>query len=865
MSNTKYNKQEVLNFLADILHDEQKVDAFGNALNDLKSLYNDFIDNFLLPSAFPTKYNVQQNADIFFNQLELLSLFPNIMNTSLYCLVGFSKKDRTDFFQQNLQEVPDIIQLNTEVPTLFSSNNSSVCFVSWHGQKQELELGNRAVSYFFNTLFNQHFELKNLYSFLNIPSQNLDPLRVIVDFPEFALPDSQFLTPVITLAETVVFAPVNNRNRQLVTNAQNILKDISHEVDLFLLRKDDKISPKFSNIIKTYYLQVKDINILEKRSCINVKSLPYSLVSSLFTFSTWIAQETTFLSQRESDLTAGLVMLHENDEHIATSLKEIREELNTELKKLEAEKRLVDQRLNDIWKKANFLVDILSSMISEETTSLKLADCLTPRYINRFYCPQEECFMQLYYSGQSQRLHDLLSAMENSGYPHSNVLKLYLADLKGVPLPKNSLNYLAKNGKKNLFLLKSVIHFREDLNIDDLEAGELTQFIRLQTADEFFLHGLWLLENTDQREQALRELRESLARGNKKAAQILLIQSQNDNKSIRFLAKHHVAQANYICGSRLIRSNDEQIIRNGWKELKIAAAQGHLSAMELLAEHEYRVLVDMRSVQRRGDKLSNDEQKRSNRAKNNAKLLYEQLICKNSANSKSIANYGDILHYEQDFLGALSVLQKCTDAKAQYICGRIYEFGDGVARDLASAKEFYQKSLAAGNKSASKRLQIVNQKILDDRKKKHSSTKQNYGIRTQSRTSSTTSSGWCFITTATCLALGRSDDCQMLTTFRQFRDNFIMKSSGGDDLIRYYYDIAPNIVRKINMSSNSEKVYFFIWTNFLKRIYSHILLGEKEIATQLYIKMVLKLQELFGFYSHNKTDVLFKFYNNSYE
>ena len=68
------------------------------------------------------------------------------------------------------------------------------------------------------------------------------------------------------------------------------------------------------------------------------------------------------------------------------------------------------------------------------------------------------------------------------------------------------------------------------------------------------------------------------------------------------------------------------------------------------------------------------------------------------------------------------------------------------------------------------------------------------------------SGGGCFLTTACCEYKGLPDDCYELETMRKFRDNYIVKQSYGEKLIKDYYTEAPLIVDKINNSENKEEI-----------------------------------------------------------
>lgn len=105
--------------------------------------------------------------------------------------------------------------------------------------------------------------------------------------------------------------------------------------------------------------------------------------------------------------------------------------------------------------------------------------------------------------------------------------------------------------------------------------------------------------------------------------------------------------------------------------------------------------------------------------------------------------------------------------------------------------------------------------------------------------------GGCFLTSACTEYLGKPDDCEELTKLRAFRDNYMKRTEYGKNLVDEYYQIAPKIVDKINVSPNKE-VYF-------KDIYQTILLCLEQIdisnndkVLDLYKQMVDKYKKQFS-------------------
>ena len=105
--------------------------------------------------------------------------------------------------------------------------------------------------------------------------------------------------------------------------------------------------------------------------------------------------------------------------------------------------------------------------------------------------------------------------------------------------------------------------------------------------------------------------------------------------------------------------------------------------------------------------------------------------------------------------------------------------------------------------------------------------------------------GGCFITTATCLSLGKGDNCYELNTFRRFRDEWLLKQPDGEKLIEEYYTVAPLIVESINPLPEKYKVYVDIWNKYLKSCLRLIENGKYEEAKSLYLRMVNDLKRKF--------------------
>ena len=68
-------------------------------------------------------------------------------------------------------------------------------------------------------------------------------------------------------------------------------------------------------------------------------------------------------------------------------------------------------------------------------------------------------------------------------------------------------------------------------------------------------------------------------------------------------------------------------------------------------------------------------------------------------------------------------------------------------------------------------------------------------------------SGGCFLTTAACNFKGLGDDCHELNILREFRDQFLLPTQEGREMVKHYYRIAPEILKRISNDSELEGIW----------------------------------------------------------
>lgn len=100
----------------------------------------------------------------------------------------------------------------------------------------------------------------------------------------------------------------------------------------------------------------------------------------------------------------------------------------------------------------------------------------------------------------------------------------------------------------------------------------------------------------------------------------------------------------------------------------------------------------------------------------------------------------------------------------------------------------------------------------------------------------------CYITTAVCESLGKSDDCRELNVLRSFRDEYMMNSENGRKMVEQYYSTAPSIVGAINTRSDADVVYKDLYNKYISPCITMIDTGKMEECMKHYKKMVESLE-----------------------
>jgi len=103
--------------------------------------------------------------------------------------------------------------------------------------------------------------------------------------------------------------------------------------------------------------------------------------------------------------------------------------------------------------------------------------------------------------------------------------------------------------------------------------------------------------------------------------------------------------------------------------------------------------------------------------------------------------------------------------------------------------------------------------------------------------------GPCYITTACVKAENLPDDCEVLQTLRDFRDNHLRNLPNGSRLIQAYYDTAPQIVAAIERKPNSNDLFKRLFDTEIVPTVEMVRQGDYAQALKKYAAMVVGLRQ----------------------
>ncbi len=579
-------------------------------------------------------------------------------------------------------------------------------------------------------------------------------------------------------------------------------------VDIFC---DAKEQDKVQNILsEDQKKQIKfyDNDTLEKRfEAVNAVSSPISLENAIDD----ILLDVNIFYEKNIQHLADIKRMLKNDSGRLPK-GEVKEKIENYISTVE--KRIAEyedklQEYKEVYQNILQIACQLQNILNgrgEEQNALKT------RYFDRHL---ESIFFKYLAINDFNRGEECFWCMKDSQYHHADILKSYIKYKKGEALSRSEWVEIAdcKNVDNGLRLeeeyLKTIISLIPELRYPK----------------EYYFYGKRLVDE-QQYLKAADYLKKALAGGYADAGKELLelsLKHPECDITKQQLADMLIPDANSFVGMEELEEGDKD---RAVVNLKIAAAKGNLDAIAILAKWLFEICKD----------ISEDDMKEEDSQEKVGTVigLYDYLNRQNDGSNYN-EQIGLMYCKLKDYRRALAYLKDMDTPEAAYQCALMYVHGDGTAVDLQKALEYCNK---AGDYAQDLKEKIET-KLAKEQKSNY--YQEDFSSNVEISSSDPERSGFCFITTAACLALHERKDCQQLNILREFRDTYISDGGTGDLLIDEYYRVGPLLVSKIERGWNPMAVYYILWEFYIEPSCEAIKQHKRETAKNIYITMVKNL------------------------
>lgn len=819
-----------INLLAKLLKEDLENNAINEEFNDIYTTIKvDFIPK-LEKSTFPSKTRILANIESYLEWIESLINVNHIVGNSFIGVLGSDYGTCKNIINKLIEEDSEKIYMNnTNIPALIvNDDNKEIKLLNRLDNEVILSIKEYEVTT--KELYKNNIDIREfikVFTFTeNIKLKNTG----IVYLPDYCTRTSQHFKSILEYSN-VIFIYANEKNNWKF-NLKN-LSQVVYKKDICIFVKDENIdevkdyilnqdvnqlsiniyniNENFNNIIEKYDFSVNEINITDKLISIlnEIELYYYNHIEKEKRRLNFINKDLVSISDNSTkesirEIRKNIILNLENEEK---SYYELKKEIALLLSKVKE----LDERLLKIFKEKNNNVTVVTHSLQELWVKIAL---------------------QMIDMKNTKGCMEYVNKLEKSRYKNTFIINMLLNNKMKTKIEYTNIAALNNIVDDNYLVYKAKIVFRNQLGLDDCKAGEMFFKIPRKYRDkhyEYFVAGTYL-ENSNYR-KAVELYYEALELGSIEAGERLIQLAKSDNSIDKeYLAQNMIPAANYEVGINFI-NNDRYA--KGLTYIKIAAALENLSAIKYLADNQYNRIIKNYRYKQENSSFSVES--------NKLLQLYSYLLSKSKNDKDILEKIGFIYLAMEDYRRALEFLSKSGTAYALYSCGNIYQYGKGtIAQDIYEAKKLLKKAADLGHIKAKVEYEKVCGWIQANEYKTQARKSSNYST-TSSYSYESSSGGLCFITTATCVALNKEDDCEELLAFKDYRDNVLIYESDGSELIREYYRVAPRIVEAIESKEDSKQIYQKLWDDYIVVGYKYLLENDMIKAKETYINMVISL------------------------
>lgn len=835
---------ETFELLSKLLSEQNSPNTPYNELYEqLFSIVRQEVSEQLNKSTYPQKSILISELKKVLDGVGILTQFPEMVGKTIIGIMGTSGKVNDVLLDKiSLQQGLKVYKQGNNVPVIIYNGDTENIINTVNLIESPISLN---IEDFRNTnreLYKQKIDIRQFLFAFSVSTKIPYPNISYVNFPFYALKSQQYYDNLFNLVDAVIL-PVDEQGKWKHTF--DYLKNYKMDIPIYIVTDDvslefvqssvnesvsnyteDKDNADYSINICTinddFDMWLESMNYVRDNAAIAERILEITSRFNLYQIQR-IEQLKNIISGMNRDI------LNIDAEETISSVRKLKIELDESLenaKKNFADFTAITDKLIDlVYKFENSIYQAANISIEERTANNSL-------YHGQFEESCSKLIMNLIQIGSFNLAMQYINKLESRNYPYTYIFELYMdSKMKRTLSPKN-LEELKKENSANRMVLKAKVKFGKNIYLPMEEIAEYAKSIRepLDGYENYILGEYYSKIDNNQAKFFYRKALEEgyLEAGNK----LIQYQESRNYFELEKLANMLVPEANYLYGVNCLENNK---YARGITYLKIAAVFEHVKAIHTLANIEY-----MNSL---GKHMNPDE--RTEKSINIAFQLYQYLLYKNPNDIDAIEKLGQMYYWKKEFRKSRELLEKCTTADALFTCGRMYQYGNGVAQDIHKARDLFKSALDQGHTRARVEYEKVCGWISSNNIKNSYRKERDYSTST-SYSHVSSSGGPCFLTTATCLALGKEDDCEELIAFKKYRDEHLIYDIDGANLIREYYRIAPSILQEIDKQPSSQIIFQKLFDDYIIVGYEYLKKNDYVNAKATYINMVENLCLLYN-------------------
>lgn len=788
--------QKQLETLATVLKSDANEKVYDRLLTQAKKLLGETFLQLVDQGDFPEKACLVEEVKRTLSELETLLSLPVLQGRSVIAVMGDTQQERLSFMKEVLGITWQVetLNYNDAIPTFFYAHDvEEMVFYNCFDTPQYIN--DQALKTIFRDfIYYKQMDLRPLITCLLHGGQQMYQNITFLYLPKHGVKQNEAYKNLAYMADAVI---VLGKDEKDVEYNRNYLKDIQYNKHVVQYKGNQN---ELHQILNHYNRHCENINFIEQ--------LQY-LIGELKTFYVAKIESNQVLAKK---ITQNLLLWEGDD---TEALGRIKMRLNQTVAQDKRHLAEIERFEIQAHKFTREIETYIKTHLSFGTAMLPYKQALLYR----------NGLMSLAL-GDMERVEQTIAVLRKQDYPKVAILSMELAIARGELPQQEDIQYLKNIISKDRDILKAQIALRSKIGLSTQKAAELCMKLGyLTTGEEFYLAGT-VYQKAKKNLEAIKYYKYAVQRGYQLAGkQILKIYAEQnvfDEQEMKFLGEYMIPQANYELAKYYQR---EKRYKKANFYLRLAAIYEYVPAIQELADY-YSYQEDMA-----------DKQK--------AIGIYLYALSKGANKEIVSGKIGHLYYILKEYNKAFEYLSKAQDAQSYYNLAKIYDYGNGRMQDWEKAKVYYQKAMDMGHQGARSNYHKLRAR-LDEKKQKQAATTtyQSTSSYSSSSYSSSSDSGWCFITTATCKALGKMDDCEEIMAFKAYRDEWLVQQADGEALIYEYYRIAPGIVAKIDQQADCSKIYEMLWENHIEKIHDNIKHKEYEVAKQAYVAMVRELQQL---------------------